>query len=117
MAFETLNPQNQVECLIGEIAQIYILLKERSRPTEKVRSDDEVSCENRQIREMDVFTLIEYTRCAIELLFLPKVDDRRVTSESRSVKSEIQEQVFSPRVEGSRLESQRSSTISLPPCP
>lgn len=54
--------------LHNELASIYILLKERSG----TETPHDAESENNQISQMETFLLVEYTRSAIEILFMNK---------------------------------------------
>ena len=67
--FEQLNDTSKVACLIQEIQNIYILLKDLSRNSkhESVTSSL-VHKEDVAIRGMKVFMIIEYIRAAVEMI-------------------------------------------------
>lgn len=67
--FDNLTDGQKKDCLIQEIQNIYILLKDNSRDSkEESVTSSVVNKEDAAIRNMEVFMLIEYIRTAIEMI-------------------------------------------------
>ena len=67
--FDKLSDSQKKDCLIQEIQNIYILLKDNSRDSHQGSiSSSIVKKEDSAIRNMEVFVLIEYIRTAIEMI-------------------------------------------------
>ena len=63
-----MSNKQKVACLISEIQNIYILLKEKSRDADTSVTSSTIRSEDAEIRRMEIFVVIEYIRAAIEII-------------------------------------------------
>ena len=64
-----MTDSEKVDCLVAEIQELYILMKEKARDS-RCSSETFSQCEkqNDTIRNMKIFMLLQYLRSAVELI-------------------------------------------------